>query len=196
MVITTVSLFMVNITASLVREVVANPQRAAQAIRRSLALASLVGIVVMIACLLLPSLILAPLGSNFVSHGTSLMHWAGLSAPATMAIVFFWTLCSIERRPWPSFGVNLFVAVAVFGGVLLLRSGSDIGRVGMIYCAVQWTAALVVVFPTVTGLRAIARRTDSRRQLYGSFREHGSSPGPRLWSACRRAGRTAGRGGG
>jgi hypothetical protein len=86
------------------------------------------------------------------------MRWAGLAIPATAVIVFFWALCSIHRRPWPPVGVSLFTAIAIFGGVLLLQSGSHISRVGMIYCAVQWLAAILVAFPTFTGLRAIARR--------------------------------------
>lgn len=164
MVTTMVALLMGNITTSMVREVVANPQKAAPAIRRSLGLAGLGVIAVMIVCLLLAGLILAPLGSSFVSHGSPLMRWTGLAMPATTVIVFFWALCSIHKRPWPSFGVNVFTAAATFGGILLLHSGSDISSVGMIYCAVQWAAALLIVFPTFTGLRAIARRKRSRRQ--------------------------------
>jgi O-antigen/teichoic acid export membrane protein len=190
------SLLMINVTTSMTREIIANSHRGGTVIRRSLSLAGLMVAAIMIGCLLLAGLLLAPLGHNFVTYGTPLVRWVGLAMPATAVIVFFWALCAIRRRPWPAFGINLFTAVAIFGGVLLLRPGSDIGRVGMIYCAVQWTSALVVVFPTFAGLRAIARRTDSRRQLYGSFREHGSHAGPGRWPPGRRAGRTAGRGGG
>jgi O-antigen/teichoic acid export membrane protein len=174
------SLLINNITTAMVREVVANPQKAGMAIRRSLAMAALVVIVVMTACLFLAGLILAPLGSSFATYGAPLMRWAGLAMPATAVIVFFWDLCSIRRRPWPPVVVNLFTAVAIFGGVLLLHPGSDIGRVGMIYCVAQWLAAIVVAFPTFTGLRAIARRKEPRRQRYGSPRGNGSYSGPRL----------------
>jgi hypothetical protein len=164
MITSMVALLMGNITTSMVREVIANPQKAAPAIRRSLGLAGVGVILVMVICVLMAGLVLAPLGASFASHGVPLMRWAGLAMPATTVIVFFWALCSIHRRPWPSFGINLFTATAIFGGVLLLHSDSDIGRVGMIYCAVQWLAALVVVIPTFTGLRAIARGKKSRRR--------------------------------
>jgi hypothetical protein len=84
--------------------------------------------------------------------------------PATAVIIFFWAVCSIYRRPWPAFFLNLFTAAATFGGVLFLHSKNGIGSVGMIYCVVQWMAALVIVFPTFTGLRAIARRERPRRR--------------------------------
>jgi hypothetical protein len=166
MIISMVALLIMNVTTSMTREIIANPSRAGMAIRRSLMLAGLMVITIMIGCLLLASLLLAPLGHSFVTYGAPLMRWAGLAMPATAVIVFFWSLCSIRRRPWPSFGINLFTAVAIFGGVLLLRPGSDISHVGMIYCAVQWVAALVVVFPLFTGLRAIARGKEPRRQLW------------------------------
>jgi O-antigen/teichoic acid export membrane protein len=166
MIISMVALLIMNVTTSMTREIIANPHRAGMAIRRSLALAGLMVITIMIGCVLLAGLLLAPLGHSFVTYGAPLMRWAGLAMPATAVIVFFWSLCSIRRRPWPSFGINLFTAVAIFGGVLLLRPGSDISRVGMIYCAVQWVAALVVAFPLFTGLRAIARRQEPRRQLW------------------------------
>jgi len=157
MITTMVVLLMTNITTSMIREVVANPEKTGVAIRRSLMLAMLVVLAVMIACLFLAHLILTPLGPSYAAYGAPLMHWAGLATPATAVIVFFWSLCSIYQRPWPSFGVNLFTTVAIFGGVLLLHSGSDISRVGMIYCAVQCVAALAVGFTTFTGLRAVAR---------------------------------------
>lgn len=157
MISTMVALLIMHITTSMIREVVANPRKAGTAIRRSVGMAVLGVIMIVIACVLLASLILAPLGSSFVSHGAPLMRWGGLAMPATTVIIFFWALCSVQKRPWPAFGINLFTAIATFGGVLLLRSGSDISRVGEIYCAVQWLAALMVVLPTFTGLRAIAR---------------------------------------
>jgi len=164
MITTMVALLMMNVTTSMVREVVANPKRAGSAIRRSIGMAALVVVGVMVLCLLLANLILTPLGPAFVTHGAPLMRWVGLTMPATAVIIFFWANCSIYRRPWPSFGLSLFTAIAVFGGILLLPSGSGIASVGMVYCVVQWVAALVAIFPTFNGLRAIARREKSRRQ--------------------------------
>jgi len=172
-----VLLLLNNVTTSMVREVIANPKRAGQAIRRSVMLAALVGVVVMVTCLFFARLILAPLGPGFAVHGAPLLRWAGLAMPATAAIVLFWAVCSIRRRPLPSFAVNLLTATAIVGGVLLLRPGADISRVGMIYCTVQWAAAAVLAVPTFTALRSIARDGESRRQLHGSFREHGSYSG-------------------
>ena len=58
---TMVILLLTNITTSMVREVIANPKRAGQAIRRSVMLAALVGVVIMVVCLCFAHLILAPL---------------------------------------------------------------------------------------------------------------------------------------
>lgn len=158
MITTLVALLISNITISMIREVIANPKSAGVAIRRSLALAGLVVTAVMITCLVLAPIILAPLGSSYAAYGAPVMRWAGLAMPATAVIVFFWALCIIRRHPWPAFGVNLFTTTTIFGGVLLLPSGSDISHVGMVYCIAQWLAALMIVFPTFTGLRALARR--------------------------------------
>jgi O-antigen/teichoic acid export membrane protein len=170
MISTMVALLLMHITTSMIREIVANPTKAGTAIRRSIGMAVIVVIGIVLSCVLLANLILAPLGSSFASHGAPLMRWGGLAMPATTVIIFFWALCSIQRRPWPAFAVNLFTAIAIFGGVLLMRSGSDITRVGMIYCAVQWLAALVLLLPTYTGLRAIARKKEPRGSNTGSSR--------------------------
>jgi hypothetical protein len=156
-------LLIINITTSMVREVTANPQKAGVAIRRSVSFAAVVIVAVMMFCFFMARLVLTPLGPNFVTYGAPLMRWVGLAMPATTVVVFFWDVCTIRRRPWPPVAVNLFTAVAIFGGILLLHPGSNIGRVGMIYCVVQWLTAIVVVFPAITGLRAIARTKETRR---------------------------------
>jgi hypothetical protein len=167
--ITTMGILLLNnVTTSMVREVVANPKRAGLAIRRSVMLAALMGIVIMVACLFFARLILTPLGPGFALHGAPLLKWTGLAMPATAAIVLFWAVCLIRRRPLRSFGVNLLAAISIVSGVLLLRPGSDISRVGMIYCTVQWAVAAVLAVPTFAGLRSITRNRDweSRRQLW------------------------------
>jgi O-antigen/teichoic acid export membrane protein len=152
---TMVTLLLNNISISMVREAVANPEKADFTIRRSMGLALLVVIAAMTACLLLPRLVLAPLGPNFAVHGAALLHWAGLAMPAMTVIVLFWAVCLVLRRPWPAFTVNVTTSGAIVGGVLLLGPGADISRVGMIYCIVQWAAAAAVSLPTVRALRVI-----------------------------------------
>ena len=160
LVTTMVLLLINNITTSMTREVVANPSRAALAIRRSVALAATAGTLAMVGCLFLAPYALAPLGSSFSTHGALLLHWIGLAMPGTTVIVLFWAVCTIRQRPWPAFAVNLTTSIAIVAGVLLLKSGVDISRVGMIYCIVQWSAAAVLSLPTFTGLRSIARHPD------------------------------------
>jgi hypothetical protein len=155
-IITTMAgVLLTSILISMVREAVAHPERADHTIRRSTRLVMLVVIVVMIACLLVPRLILAPLGPSFAVQGASLLRWTGLAMPATAVIVLFWAACLVRRRPWPVLAVNLSISGAIVGGVLLLGRGADIGRVGMIYCIVQWAAAAVVSLPTSRALRVI-----------------------------------------
>lgn len=158
---TMVALLLNNVTTSMVREVVANPEKSKNAIRRSVTLVSIMAILVMTVCLLLPQFILAPLGTKYIVHGTELLHWVGLAIPATAVIVLFWSVCLVHKRPWPSFAVNLVSSIAVVGGVMTLRAGSDISRVGVVYCSVQWAAALVVSVPTFLALRAMARDEES-----------------------------------
>ena len=162
MIATMVSLLLTNISISMVREVVANPEKANFTIRRSMGLASLLVIVVMAVCLFLGRLILAPLGRSFVVHGAPLLQWIGLAVPATAVILLFLALCLVRRRPWPAFAVNLGASSAIIGGVLLLEPGAEISRVGMIYCIVQWGAAAVVSWPTYTALRAVRYSEESR----------------------------------
>ena len=159
---TMVGLLLTSISISMVREAIANPEKADFTIRRSMGLALLVVTVVMTACLFLPRLILAPLGPSFAVHGAPLLHWVGLSVPATAVIVLFWAVCLVRRRPWPVFAVNLTTSGAIVGGVLLMGPGADISRVGMIYCIVQWVAAAVVSLPTITALRVVRHGQESR----------------------------------
>ena len=159
---TMVGLLLTSISISMMREAIANPEKADFTIRRSMGLALLVVIVVMTACLFLSRLILAPLGPSFAVHGAPLLHWVGLSVPATAVIVLFWAVCLVRRRPWPVFAVNLTTSGAIVGGVLLMGPGADISRVGMIYCIVQWVAAAVVSLPTVTALRVVRHGQESR----------------------------------
>jgi O-antigen/teichoic acid export membrane protein len=158
---TMVLLLLTNIAISMVREVVANPEKADFTIRRSMWLAVLVVIIVMASCSLLARLVLAPLGPSFVVHGAPLLQWGGLAVPPTAIIVLFRALCLVRRRPWPAFAVNLTTSVAIVGGVLLLRSGAGISRVGMIYCIVQWVTAVVISWPTFTALRAVRHGRES-----------------------------------
>lgn len=159
---TMVGLLLTNIAISMVREVVANPEKADLTIRRSMGLAVLVVILVTASCSLLARLVLAPLGPSFVVHGAPVLQWAGLSVPATAIIVLFRALCLVRRRPWPAFAVNLTTSVAIVGGVLLLGSGASISRVGMIYCIVQWVTAAVISWPTFTALRAVRHGRESQ----------------------------------
>ncbi len=156
-----ICLLLTDISIPMVREAVANPGKADFTIRRSIRLALLVIIIAMTVCLLLARLMLAPLGSNFADHGAPLLHWVGLSIPATAVIVLFWAVCLVRRRPWPVFAVNVTTSGAIIGGVLLLGRGTDISRVGMIYCIVQWAAAAAVSLPTFTALRIIRMGQES-----------------------------------
>lgn len=152
---TMVSLLLTSILISMVREAVARPQKAAFTIRRSIGLALLVVGFALFACLFLPHVILAPLGSSFADHGAPLLRWVGFATPATAVIVLFWAVCLVRRRPWPVFAVNLATSGAILGGIFLLNQRTDIARVGIIYCSVQWAAAIAVSVPTSRELRLI-----------------------------------------
>jgi hypothetical protein len=152
---TMVTLLLNNISISMVREVVAHPHKAGVTIRRSMGLALIVVLVVMMTCLLTSHLVLAPLGSTFAVHGAILLRWVGLGAPATAIIVLFWAVCLVRQRPWPVFVLNITTSGAILGFVLTLGHGSDVSRVGLIYCIVQWTAALAVSWPAAKALRVI-----------------------------------------
>ena len=159
---TMVSLLLANILISMVREAVARPEKADFTIRRSMWLGLLVVILAMTVCLVLPKLLLAPLGPDFAAHGAPLLRWVGLAVPATAVNLLFWATCLIRRRPWPVLAVNFATSVAIVCGVLILGPGASISRVGMIYCIVQWAIASVVAFPAITALRVIRQRKETR----------------------------------
>jgi O-antigen/teichoic acid export membrane protein len=162
MIATMVSLPLMSILISMVREAVARPEKADATVRRSLGIVLLVVVVAMAACLLLPNLVLAPLGSSFVSHGAALLRWIGLSVPAVAVNLTYWSTCLVRRRPWPVLAVNLATSSAIVGGVMTLGPGSNISRVGLIYCMAQWAVAVVVSLPTITALRVVRQRQESR----------------------------------
>jgi O-antigen/teichoic acid export membrane protein len=159
---TMVSLLLSSTLISMVREAVANPEKVDSTIRRSMGLVVLVVIAAMTACLLLPGLVLAPLGPDFAAHGAPLLRWVGLAVPATAVNLLYWATCLIRRRPWPVFALNLATSGLIVGGVLLLGPSADIGRVGIIYCLAQWMVATVVSLPTIRTLRLIRQRKESR----------------------------------
>jgi hypothetical protein len=159
---TMVSLLLCNILISMVREAVANPAKADLTIRRSIGLALLVVTGAMIVCLLLPRLVLAPLGADFAAYGAPLLRWVGLALPATALNLLYWATCLVRRHPWPVLAVNLTTSGAVVGGVMLLGPASEISRVGMIYCIVQWGIAVAVSIPTIKALRVVRQREESR----------------------------------
>jgi O-antigen/teichoic acid export membrane protein len=159
---TMVSVLLSSILISMVREAVASPDRADFTIRGSMGLALLVVIGAMTACLLLPGLVLAPLGPDFSAHGAPLLRWVGLALPATAVNLLYWATCLIRRRPWPVFALNIATSAAILGGVLILGRDSDISRVGTIYCLVQWLVAAAVSLPTIKALRVVRQRQVSR----------------------------------
>lgn len=155
-----VSLLLSSIMISMVREAVARPEKAGSTIRRSLGLVLLVVIVGMAGCLLLSALVLAPLGPEFVIHGVPLLHWAGLALPAMAVNLLYWATCLVRQRPWPMVAVNLATSAGIIGGVLLLKHGADLGRVGNIYCLMQWIVAAVVAIPTYKALRVVREQQE------------------------------------
>ena len=155
---TMVSLLLSSILISMVREAVVSPEKANLTIRRSLGLALLVVMGAIVTCLLLPGLVLAPLGPDFAAHGAPLLRWVGLALPATAVNLLYWATCLVRRRPWPVFAVNLATSGAIVGGVLLLGPDAAISRVGMVYCLAQWVVAAAVSLPTITALRVIRQR--------------------------------------
>jgi O-antigen/teichoic acid export membrane protein len=173
---TMVNLLLSNVCISMVREAVARPEKADFTIRRSIGLALLVVIGAMIVCLLLPGLMLAPLGSNFAVHGVALLRWVGLAVPALAINLLYWATCLVRRRPGPVFAVNIATSCGIIGGVLLFGPGADIGRVGLIYCIVQWAVAAAVSRPTITALRVVRQGKNRDEALgYGNPRTEGAT---------------------
>ncbi len=150
-----VGLLLTSILISMVREAVARPEKAGATIRRSLGLITVALVAGMIGCLLLPDVVLTPLGPAYVTYGAPLLRWTGLALPAVAVNFTFWSTCLTRRRPWPVFAMNLALSVGLIGGVATLGHGADIGKVGMVYCLVQWAIAVVVAIPTYKALRVI-----------------------------------------
>ena len=172
---TMISLLLASILISMVREAVARPEKADFTIGRSMRFGLLVIITAMTICLLLPKLVLLPLGPDFAAHGAPLLRWVGLAVPATAVNLLFWATCLVRRRPWPVFAINFATSGAILGGVLLLGPGASISRVGMIYCIVQWTIAGVVPFPTIKALHAIRQRKETDEALDSGARTKGAA---------------------
>jgi O-antigen/teichoic acid export membrane protein len=152
---TMASLLFTSILISMVREAVASPQHAASTINRSLRLVLLAMIVGMIGCFFLSRLVLAPMGADFAAYGTPLLRWLGLALPAITINLLFWSFCLVRRHPWPVLAVNLTTSAVIIGGVMLLRQGADVSRVGMIYCLSQWIVAVAVAVPALKALRLV-----------------------------------------
>jgi O-antigen/teichoic acid export membrane protein len=152
---TMIVLILTNISTSMVREAIAFPEKANYTVRRSIGLAVLIVIIAMACCLLIPRLILAPLGPTFAIHGAPLLRWVGLAIPATALIVLFWAVCLVRQRPWPVFMINLTTSAVILVSVLRLGRGAEIDRIGAIYCSVQWAAAAIIFIPTLKALRTV-----------------------------------------
>jgi O-antigen/teichoic acid export membrane protein len=172
------SLLLTSILISMVREAVARPEKAGFTIRRSLRLVLLMMIGGMIGCFFLSGFVLAPLGSEYVAHGVPLLRWVGVALPAMAINLFYWALCLVRRRPWPVFAVNLSTSVMVIGGVMLLRHGAEISRVGMIYCLAQWIVAAVAVIPMMKSLRVIRERHEHETSVSRTPRPEGARRRP------------------
>jgi O-antigen/teichoic acid export membrane protein len=155
---TMASLLFTSILISMVREAVARPQQAASTVNRSLRLVLAAMIVGMIGCFFLSKMALAPMGADFAAHGAPLLRWLGLALPAITINLLFWSFCLVRRRPWPVLAVNLTTSAVIIGGVLLLRQGADVSRVGMIYCLSQWVVAAAVAVPALKALRLVRGR--------------------------------------
>ncbi len=151
------SLLFTSILISMVREAVAHPHTAAFTIRRSVRLILLALVAGMIGCLFLSRLALTPMGPEFAAHGVPLLRWVGLALPAITINLLYWSVCLVRRHPWPILAVNLTTSALMIGGVLLLREGTDVSRVGMIYCLSQWLVAVVVAIPAVKALRSASQ---------------------------------------
>ncbi len=158
---TMASLLFTSILISMVREAVARPTKASFTIRRSLILIVTMVIAGMIGCIFLARFALAPMGSDFATHGAPLLRWVGLALPAAAINLLYWALCLVRRRPWPVFAVNLTTSAMMITGVMLLRDGTEISRVGIIYCLVQWTVAAVVTVPALKTLRVMLKSQES-----------------------------------
>jgi hypothetical protein len=145
------------VLVSMVREVVASPDRASANIRRSLGIVVVVVAGGLLSCVFGARLALSSLGSAYAAHGAELLRWSGLALPATAVIALYWATCLVRRRPWPVFAVNLATSAGIIVGVISIKPGAGIASVGEIYCAVQWIVAAAVALPTIRALRVLQR---------------------------------------
>ena len=158
---TMASLLFTSILISMVREAVARPDKANFTIRRSLRLILATVIAGMVGCIFLARLALAPMGSDFAVHGAPLLRWVGLALPAVAVNLLYWSLCLVRRRPWPVFAVNLTTSAVMISGVMLLRNGADITRVGIIYLLWRSGLLLPLLFPAIKTLRIMLKPQES-----------------------------------
>jgi hypothetical protein len=152
---TTAILLLTAILISMVRESVARPREAAGIIRRSLALSAGLAVAVGLACVFLGPLLLGVLGKAYVEGSASLVVWIGFSVPASAVVLVYWAVCLIRQAPWPTLAVNVAITALTIGGIAAMRGG-EIGRVGVLYCGVQWGVALAVAWPAMRGLRSVS----------------------------------------
>jgi len=155
---TMVSLLLSSILISMVREAVARPEKAASTIHRSLGLVLIVVTIGMTGCLSLSGLLLARLGPGYAVYGVPLLRWVGLALPAMAVNLLYWATCLVRRHPWPVFALNLTTSSMIIVGVILLKHGSPISHVGIIYCVAQWIVAVAVVIPTIKALIIVRER--------------------------------------
>ncbi len=159
---TMIALLISSTLISLVREIVANPQRVVEATRRSLILVGGIVALASLVCVALPQLILLPLGPAYVENGVTLVRWIGLSLPATLVSLLYWSVCLRRRRAWPVFWLNAAISAGTLVGVLTLPATAQIGDVGRIHCVVQWVVALAVTVPLARAVSALRRKSRSR----------------------------------
>jgi hypothetical protein len=146
---------LMTVLVSMVREVVASPDRASASIRRSLVVVVVVVVGGLLSCVFGARLALSPLGPAYAAHGAELLRWAGLALPATAVTALYWATCLVRRRPWPVFAFNLATSAGIIVGVMSIKRGAGIASVGEIYCAVQWIVAVAVALPTIRALRVL-----------------------------------------
>jgi len=159
---TMASLLFTSILISMVRESAARPAKVSVTVRRSLRLIVIMVIAGMMGCIFLGKVALAPMGPDFSAQGAPLLRWIGLALPAVAINLLYWALCLSRKHPWPVFALNFATSAIMIGGIMLLRQGTSISRVGLIYCLAQWTVAVVIVIlPAVKTLRVMLKRRRS-----------------------------------
>lgn len=158
---TMASLLLTNVFISMVREVVAAPERAAVTIGRSIKLVAAVTLAGVVGCTVLAQFVLLLLGHDYAIYGASFLRWIGLSLPATAINLLYVAVCLIKFRPAIIFAANCVITVGTIGGLMLLHPGTSIAMVGVIYCAVTWAVAVACAIPAVRGIRDILRNPEA-----------------------------------